>query len=124
MLIYYNAECGKCKEAKQLLETNRCSFEIREYLKNPPSIAELKELVKLLNCPVKDIIRTKEPLFIEQFEGKALSELEWLNILSENPILIERPTIIDGRRAIIGRLPTLVLDLLVAKPKKQVTKFE
>lgn len=112
MLIYYNPECSKCKEAVQLLEENKCEVTLRNYLQDPPSAEELKALLQKLGCKATDIVRKKEFLFIENYEGKTFSEEEWLKILSENPVLIERPIVVNGAEAIIGRPPVLVLDLL------------
>ncbi len=112
MIIFYNSECSKCREARELLENNSCEIEIRDYLNNPPSPVELKELVALLGCKASDIVRKTETLFIENYLGKAIADEEWLNILSEHPILIERPIVVDGSKAIIGRPPSLVLQLI------------
>jgi arsenate reductase (glutaredoxin) len=121
MIIYYNPRCSKCREAKELLEENHCDFEIRDYLAVPPGKKELKELIDKLGCKPMDIVRTKEPLFQEKFAGKKLSAAQVIKILSENPILIERPIVVDGEKAIVGRPPVLVLDLVKhkKKPKKK-----
>jgi arsenate reductase len=110
--IYFNTECSKCNSALDILNGAHCEIEIKEYLKNPPTKAEIKEVLFKLNCSVQDIIRKKEPLFIENFSDKHLSEEEWINVLIENPILIERPIIISGNKAIIGRPPERVIELL------------
>lgn len=112
MLIYYNPECSKCQEAKGILEVNNCEFGVREYLKDPPSVAELKDLLKLLNCTPADITRKGEPLFATLIDERRLDEESWLGVLSENPILIERPIVVDGQRALVGRPPSLVLQLV------------
>jgi arsenate reductase len=112
MIIYYNPRCSKCREAKELMEENNCDFEIRDYLKNPPSKKELRDLIKLLGIKAIDLVRKTEPLFKEKFDGKKLTTAQWITALSENPILIQRPIVIDGEQAIIGRPPELILDLL------------
>lgn len=112
MVIYYNPRCSKCREAKDLLEENNCDFEIRDYLKDPPTKKELKELLTKLQCRPFDIVRKSEPVFIEKFKNKELSDQQWITALSENPILIERPIVIDGDKAIVGRPPVLVLNLI------------
>lgn len=115
MIIFYNPDCSKCRGALELMEANQCYVEIRNYLSDPPSPEELAKLIKLLNCKPLDIIRTKEPLFQERFANKDFSDREWLQVLSEHPILIERPIIIDGSKAIIGRPPGRVLELIKGK---------
>jgi arsenate reductase len=112
MIIYFNPDCSKCNEALDVLKQNHCELTIRNYLTEPPTSSELKELLKKLNCKVTDIVRKKEPLFIEKFEGKNFNDEEWFDILSTNPILIERPIVINGNKAIIGRPPQLVLDII------------
>lgn len=114
MILYFNPDCSKCNEAASLLKSYQCNFEIRNYLQNPPGPAEIKALLEILNCKPQDILRRKEIIFQEKFEGKEFSQEEWLKILSENPILIERPILIDGKRAVIGRPPQLVLEIVNA----------
>jgi len=112
MKIYYNPECSKCREAYSLLESKGETAEIIDYLNNPPSVETLRNIAKVLGVKPEEIVRKKEPLFLEKFEGKTFSDEEWLKILSENPELLERPIVIDGNKAIIGRPPERVLDLL------------
>lgn len=114
MIIFYNAGCSKCQEAVKLLEGAGCPVEIREYLKDPPSPEELQALVARLGCRPFDLVRTSEPLFVEQFQGRELSDTGWIEVLSRNPILIERPIVVDGEKAIIGRPPVKVLELVSA----------
>jgi arsenate reductase len=118
MILYFNPECSKCNEALDLLHANNCEVQIRNYLTDPPTVSELKELVLMLGCRITDIIRTKEPVYGEQFEGKSLPEESWFRILSENPVLIERPILISGGKAIIGRPPLLVLKLAEGDAKQ------
>lgn len=118
MIIYYNPRCSKCREAKELLEENNCNFTVRQYLDEPPSQKELKELVAKLGCKPFDLVRTKEPLYKEKFENKKITNAQWVKILCENPVLIERPILIDGKKAIIGRPPVLILDLVKKKKVK------
>lgn len=78
-------------------------IETIEYLVEIPTIDELKEIVKMLSIKPEDLVRKKEPLYKEQYEGKKITGTQWLKILHQNPILIERPIIIKGNKAIIGR---------------------
>jgi len=115
MIIFYNPRCSKCREAKDLLEENNCEITFREYLKEPPTKKEITDLLKKLGCKAEDIVRKSEPLYKEKFESKKLTNAQWIKALSENPILIERPIVIDGERAVVGRPPAHVLDLLKAR---------
>jgi arsenate reductase len=112
VIIYYNEECSKCKEALAILKENNCEIEIRNYLTDPPSKAELTELLKKLGCKPEQLLRKSESLFQEKFVSKSFSDEEWLTILSENPVLIERPIVVSGSRALIGRPPSTVLNLV------------
>ena len=115
MIIYHNPRCSKSREALDILHKNNCTVEIREYLKVPPTKKELKELIAKLNCRAFDLVRKKEELFIQKFKNKNFTESEWIQILSEHPVLIERPIVIDGYKAVIGRPPELVIDLIKRK---------
>lgn len=112
MIIYYNPRCSKCRDALRLLEANNCEIEIREYLKTPPTKKELKELLKKLKLKPFDLVRTSEPLYVRKFADKQLTNEQWITALVKNPVLIERPIVINEETAIIGRPPVLVLDLL------------
>lgn len=112
MIIYFNPECSKCKQALNLLKQQHCKLDIRNYLNDPPTNLELKHLLQKLQCKAIDIVRKKEPLFIQNYEGKSFSDQEWLEILCKNPILIERPIVINVNKAIVGRPPHLVLDII------------
>ena len=76
---------------------------------------ELKELLAKLGCKPFDLVRQKEELFLKKFKNKKFSDAEWIHLLCEHPILIERPIVVDGYKAIIGRPPSLVLDLIKRK---------
>ncbi len=113
--ILYNPRCSKCREALSLLEEENCEIEIKEYLKETLTKKELKNILAKLDLKAFDIVRQKEDLFIKKFRGKDFTNEEWIQLLIENPILIERPIVIDGYKAIIGRPPELVIDLLQRK---------
>jgi len=112
MIIYHNNRCSKSREALDLLQKSNCEFEIRDYLKNPPTQKEIKELLAKLKCKPLDIIRKKEPIYLEQYSTKKLSDAQWIAVLAKHPVLIERPIVINGKKAVIGRPATLVLDII------------
>jgi arsenate reductase len=101
--IYYNNRCGKCRTALAAIEQTGEEYEIIEYLSDTPSIKELKAILSKLGLEPIDIIRTKESIYKEKFADKKYSNTEWLKILQENPILIERPIIAKNSCAVIGR---------------------
>lgn len=95
-----------------ILNDKNVEPEIIEYLNNPPSIDELKTILDLLKMKPHDLIRTGEAVYKEQFKGKSLSDKEWMEAMVANPKLIERPIVISGNKAVIGRPPEQVLELL------------
>jgi len=103
MIIYHNPRCTKSRCTLDLIQKATKNFQVVEYLKNPLSEKELKGILKKLNMKAEDLVRTKEPLFKKKFAGKKISEDQWIKILAKNPILIERPIVVKGNRAIIGR---------------------
>jgi arsenate reductase len=111
--LYYNASCSKCQTAIGLIdEYAREEVELVEYMNNTPTAGELRGIVQLLGISAIDLVRKKEPLFIEKFADRTYSEDEWLTIMSENPVLIERPILIKDNQAIIGRPPEKILDMI------------
>lgn len=115
VIIWHNARCSKSREAFELLEKESCEFEVKDYLKEKITKKELKELLAKLGLKAFDIVRQKEELFVKKFRNKKFTNEEWIQILLENPTLIERPIVIDGYKAIIGRPPELVVDLINRK---------
>jgi arsenate reductase (glutaredoxin) len=112
MKIYHNPRCGKSRQTLQLIREKDVEPEIVEYLVNPPTEQELRRILKLLNMKPYDLIRRGEAIFKENFKGKNLSDDEWIKVMVENPKLIERPIVIDGDKAILGRPPENVEQLL------------
>ena len=110
--LYYNPRCTKCREGLCMLEDKGYVVEIVEYLKDVPTDKELKDLLKKLGAKPMDIIRTKEPLFQEKFAKKKHTDAEWIKIMCKNPILIERPIAIEGNKAIVGRPPEKIFEIL------------
>lgn len=113
--ILHNPRCSKSREALHLLQTQNCEVEIIEYLKKIPTKKELKMILDKLGLKAEDIVRKKEDIYLKKFKNKNFTNEEWIQLLVENPILIERPIIIDGYKAIIGRPPELVIDLVNRK---------
>lgn len=95
----------------ELIEKRTKDFSVIEYLKTPPSEKELKGILKKLGMKAEDIVRKKESLFKEKFQGKKFSDDQWVGILAKNPILIERPIIVKGNKAVIGRPTENILKL-------------
>ncbi len=112
LTIYHNPRCRKSRETLQIIEENNQKVQIVEYLKDVPSESELKELLEKLGLEAHQIIRKGEPVFKENYKGKDLTNEEWIKAMVENPKLIERPIVVKGQKAVLGRPPENVLDLI------------
>ena len=110
--IYHNPRCGKSRSALKILEEKGWSFDVKLYLKEPPTFEELKAVLSKLAIPPEALLRKGEKVFKEQFKGKSHSEDEWIAAMVENPILIERPIVINGDQAVVGRPPEKILEVL------------
>lgn len=103
--IYHNPRCGKSREGLQILENSGKDFEVVKYLDEIPSKEDLRELLQKLGIEPIALVRQKEKIWIENFKGKNLSKDEIIQAMISNPILIERPIVINGNKAVIGRPP-------------------
>jgi len=112
MKIYHNKMCSKSRASYELLKEAGISFETIEYLKTPLTKIELTELLVKLNIPAKDLIRKREADYKTNFKGKELSESEWVDAMIKFPKLIERPIIVKGNKAVIGRPIEKVIQLM------------
>lgn len=112
MKIYHNPRCRKSRETLALIEEKGTDPEIILYLENPPSKKELTNLILMLGIAPFDLIRKGESIYKEQYKGKDLTDQQWIDAMIANPKLIERPIVIQGNKAVLGRPPSNVLELL------------
>ncbi len=112
MKIYHNPRCRKSRETLSLLEEKGQSPEIVLYLEDTPSVEELKSIILKLGITPFELIRKSESIFKEQYKGKELTDDQWIQVLIKHPKLIERPIVIKGKKAVIGRPPENVLELI------------
>ncbi|WP_299459942.1 arsenate reductase (glutaredoxin) [uncultured Microscilla sp.] len=112
MKIYHNNRCSKSRDSLKLLQSKGVDFETIEYLKTPPTKEELTDLLVKLQMPAKDLIRKGEADYKENFKDKDLSEEEWVDVMVQYPKLIERPIVVKGDKAVIGRPIDKVEELL------------
>lgn len=111
--IYHNPRCSKSREALALLQQHSEHISVIEYLKNPPSEAELTSLLKKLNISARQLLRSKEDEYLQlALDNMALSEQQLVKAMSKHPKLIERPIVVHGERAVIGRPLSNVESLL------------
>ena len=102
----------KSRQTLDILNEKMSDVEIIDYQVNPPSKGELKDILKMLNAKPIEIIRKGESIFKENFKGKELTDEEWIDAMLEFPKLIERPIVVNGDKAVIGRPPENVLTIL------------
>lgn len=111
--IYHNPRCSKSRQTLALLEEHGVKPNVVEYLKDPPSAAELKRILRRLGLKPSDLLRTGEARYAELgLKDRALDDDALIDLMVANPILIERPIVVNGGKAAIGRPPENVLDIL------------
>jgi arsenate reductase len=110
--IYHNPRCGKSREGLKILEDSGKNFKIIKYLDDPLSFEKLQQTIGLLKIKPIDLIRKKESIWKENFKDKALSDKELIEIMIEHPRLMERPIVIKGNKAVVGRPPSKILDII------------
>lgn len=107
--IYYNPRCGSCRKTLERLEAKGVKPAVIEYLKTPPTAAELESLLQKLGAGPETVTRRQEPVIEEKgitFEG--LSRKEWVDVIAQNPIMLQRPIVVRGARAVVARPPEAV----------------
>lgn len=113
MKLYHNTRCSKSRGALELLEARGMSPEVVYYLETPPSPAELRELLRMLGVGARGLLRTGEAEYAALgLNDPSLGEDALIAAMAAHPKLIERPVFVHGGRAVIGRPPEKVLDLL------------
>lgn len=110
--IYHNNRCSKSRCGLEILENSKKPFEVIKYLDEPLSSDELKNIIKLLNIKPIDLVRKNEAIWKESYKGKYLSDAEVITAMVENPKLIERPIVVNGNKAVIGRPPETILNVI------------
>jgi len=113
MQIYHNPRCSKSRQTLELLRERGIEPEIVEYLKTPPDEATLARLLEQLGLRPRDLMRTKEPEYTALgLADPSLDDGALIRAMAAHPKLIERPIVVHGRRAVLGRPPAKVLELL------------
>lgn len=101
--IYHNPRCGKSREALAIIEQSGQEYEVIKYLADVPTFEELQNLIEKLQIRPMELIRQKEKVWVEQFKNKTLTDSELIYAMISNPILIERPIVVNGTKAVIAR---------------------
>jgi len=110
--IYHNPRCSKSRATLALLQEQGITPEIIEYLKTPPSEAELDQILTMLGKEPGDLMRRGEQEFKDHIQGKTLSRAETIALMVAYPKMIERPVVVNSNKAAVGRPPESVLSIL------------
>ncbi|MRH99738.1 arsenate reductase (glutaredoxin) [Kriegella sp. EG-1] len=110
--IYHNPRCRKSREGLAILEESNKVFEVVKYLEEVPTKEELTKIISLLGINTEDLLRKGESIWKEKYKGKNYTEEELIDIMLANPKLIERPIIVNGKKAVIGRPPQNILKII------------
>ncbi|TRO11506.1 arsenate reductase (glutaredoxin) [Ectopseudomonas mendocina] len=113
LTLYHNPRCSKSRGALELLEARGVQPNVVRYLETPPSASELESLLSKLGIPARDLLRSGEDEYKTLgLSDTSLSEAQLIDAMVKHPKLIERPILIAGDKAVIGRPPEKVLELL------------
>ena len=110
--IYHNPRCSKSRQTIELLNLRGIQANIRLYLEQHLSADELLDLLTMLNMTADQLVRKSEQYFKDNLRGKTLTQDQLIKIMVENPKLIERPIVVAGNKAAIGRPPEAVLEII------------
>ena len=110
--IYHNPRCRKSRAGLSYLQEEIKDFELREYLKDPLSYEEMNDLIMKLNIAPFDLVRTQEGIYKSEFKGKEFTNEEWIQILVDNPKLIQRPIVVKEHSAVLAQPPENIDKLL------------
>ena len=110
--IYHNPRCSKSRQGIEVLETYGKPFKVIKYLEDVPSEKELKSIIDLLGIQPIELVRKNEAIWKSEFKGKDLTDDQIIKAMTENPKLIERPIAINGKKAVIGRPATKILEII------------
>lgn len=110
--IYHNPRCSKSRQTLELLKAQGIDPKIELYLDNPPSAEKLTDLLVKLGIGADQLVRKNEVYYKENLKGLELNEHQLIKAMIQNPKLIERPIVVAGERAALGRPPEAVLEII------------
>ncbi|ULC58326.1 arsenate reductase (glutaredoxin) [Flaviramulus sp. BrNp1-15] len=110
--IYHNNRCSKSRCGLELLENSGKDYEIVKYLEDVPTKTELKNIIKLLGIKPIELVRKNEAVWKTEFKNKDLTDDLIIEAMVNNPKLIERPIVINGNKAVIGRPTEKILEII------------
>jgi arsenate reductase len=113
LIIYHNPSCSKSRETLEILQDNNQQPEIIEYLREPPNQQELTKIIEMLGISPRQLLRTTELEYKDAgLDDESISDEQIIEAICNNPPLLQRPIVVKGNKAIIGRPPTKVLEMI------------
>ena len=112
MKILHNSRCRKSREGLKILEESGLQFEIVDYLNQPLDRGQIRDLLTKLDIEPIELVRKNEAIWKENYKGKDLSPDQVIDTLATHPKLIERPVVVVGDKAVVGRPPENILEIL------------
>lgn len=110
--IYHNPRCSKSRNALSLITESGQAIEVIEYLKTPLTKETIEDIVEKLGVHPLEIIRKNESVFKEKYKNQDLNVDQWIDVIVQEPILLERPVVVFNEKAVIARPPELVKEIL------------
>ncbi len=110
--IWHNPSCSKSRAAMEILDTSNCETQILKYLENTPNVSEIKNTLSMLGVQARELMRTKEDIYIELNLKDEMNEDKLIEAMVQNPKLIERPILFKNGKAIIGRPTSIIADFI------------
>lgn len=113
LTIYHNPNCSKSRETLDILDQHNVRPKVIQYLDTPPTQSDINKIVKMLGVAPAELLRTTEPAYIDaDYNVDTMSDIEIIEAIVQHPSLLQRPIIICGDKAVIGRPPIRVLDII------------
>ena len=110
--VYHNPRCSKSRCCLEYLQSKGIEFQIVKYLETPPTVAELTNIISLLAIKPEELLRKGEDLYKSDYKGKSFTDAEWIQILAQHPVLIERPIVMHDNKAVVARPTERIDDIL------------
>ena len=112
IIIYHNPRCSKSRETLEILETKKADYKVIKYMDIPLSAEKLGKIIKILKISPEELVRKNEKIWKENFKDLEFTDVELIQVMAKYPQLIERPIVINGDKAVIGRPPKRILDII------------
>ncbi|MFC0604364.1 arsenate reductase (glutaredoxin) [Winogradskyella pulchriflava] len=110
--IYHNPRCSKSRQGLAILEESNQEFDVVKYLEDKLTVADLEAIISKLSIKPLDLVRKNEAIWKSDYKGKTLSDKDIIEAMISHPKLIERPIVVNGKKATIGRPPESIKNII------------